>query len=116
MVLRSSLYATVLTCLVLASFANAEGRLQVTYSNKGLPQLSYKGVVLEDLNRFPDDTLHIFHMKMTDSSGTLRSSGQYGWGENNSCRAWELINHIWTYHFVWGSIRVGFSQHDDSWT
>jgi hypothetical protein len=110
---QRSLFTATLICLLPLASAVAQSGLKITYSSKGLQQLSYNGVVLEDLDKFPDDTLRIFHMKMTDKNG-VRSSGQYGWGENNNGRVWDPSSHSWTYNFVWGSIRVEFSQHGES--
>jgi hypothetical protein len=110
---QKSLFTTMLICLLSLASAVAQSGLKIAYGSSGLQQLSYNGVVLEDLDRFPDDTLRIFHMKMTDKNG-VRSSGQYGWGEINNGRIWDPSSHSWTYHFVWGSIRVEFSQHGES--
>jgi hypothetical protein len=89
----------------------AQGTLNVQFGSNGIQQLSYNGVVLEDLNQYPSDTFHIWHMKMTDLSGNVVSTGQYGWGENNNGRSWNVSNNTWTYNFVWGSLQVQFLQH-----
>jgi hypothetical protein len=88
----------------------AQSDLKVTYGDSGIKQLSYKGVVLEDLNQYASDAFHIWHMKMTDLSGNVLSSGQYGWGENNNGRNWDAGSKTWTYPFSWGSIQVQFVQ------
>ena len=90
--------------------AQSNSGLNVTYGSKGIQQLTYNGVVLEDLNAFPADAFHIWHMKATDSQGNVLTSGQYGWGENNNGRNWNASSHTWTYPFIWGSISVQFSQ------
>lgn len=80
------------------------------FGNSGLEQLSYDGVVLEDLAANSGDAFHIGHMKCTDLSGKVVSTGQYGWGESNAGRSWDAAAHTWTYHFVWGSIQTQFVQ------
>jgi len=92
----------------------AQPDLKVTYGDSGIQQLSYNGVVLEDLNQYPSDAFHIWHMKMTDLSGNVLSSGQYGWGENNNGRNWDAGSHTWTYPFSWGSIQVQFVQNGNT--
>ncbi len=92
----------------------AKGELVVTYGARGLEKLSYKGQVLEDVDRFPEDAFHIWHMKSSDMSGHVVTTGQFGWGENNSGRAWDAGSRTWTYTFTWGSIEVQYRQHGDA--
>jgi hypothetical protein len=92
----------------------AQPDLKVTYGDSGIQQLSYNGVVLEDLNQYPSDAFHIWHMKMTDLSGNVLSSEQYGWGENNNGRNWDAGSKTWTYPFSWGSIQVQFVQNGNT--
>ena len=88
----------------------AQSDLKVTYGSNGVQQLSYRGTVLEDLDAYPADAFHIFHMKATDLAGNIRPGGQYGWGESNSGRAWDPGAATMRYTFSWGSIAVGFAQ------
>ena len=99
--------------LLIPRHAGAQPGLRLTYSSQGLQQLSYDDVVLEDLGSSPSDAFHIWHMKMTDLTGNVVSSGQYGWGENNNGRTWDSMNHTWNYPFVWGSIQVQYVQTGD---
>ena len=109
-----------IAALVLAGLAAvatrvvAQSDLRVTYGNNGVQQLSYKGVMLEDLNVFPSDGFHIWHMKVTDLQGNVLSAPQYTWGESNSGRGWNAATHTWTYSFPWGSIAVQYVQNGDS--
>ncbi|HEY0786843.1 MAG TPA: hypothetical protein VGD62_13315 [Acidobacteriaceae bacterium] len=88
----------------------AQSALQIGYGPQGLERLSFDGVSLEDLSRYPADGFHIWHMKATDLGGNPLSTGQYGWGENNQGRSWNAATHTWTYAFSWGSIRLQFEQ------
>ncbi len=88
----------------------AQSDLKVTYGSNGVQQLSYLGVVLEDLNAYPSDAFHIYHMKATDLQGNVLAGGQYGWGESNSGRAWNAGSQTMTYTFSWGSIAVQYAQ------
>jgi hypothetical protein len=90
--------------------AVAQTALKVSYGATGIQQLTYNGVVLEDLNQYSSDAFHIWHMKVTDLKGNLLSSGQYGWGESNNGRQWDAGSHTWTYSFTWGTISVQFVQ------
>lgn len=92
----------------------ASDSLEVTYGNQGVQQLSYNGGVLEDLNRFPSDAFHIWHMKATDLEGNLLTVGLYTWGESNLGKSWNPINHTWTYIYPWGSITLQFVQTGDT--
>ena len=109
-----------IAALVLAGLAAvatrvvAQSDLRVTYGNNGVQQLSYKGVMLEDLNVFPSDGFHIWHMKVTDLQGNVLSAPQYTWGESNSGRGWNAATHTWMYSFPWGSIAVQYMQNGDS--
>lgn len=96
--------------LLFTARSKAQSDLRITYGNEGLQTLTYKGVALEDVSQSPSDTFHIWHMKMTDLGGNGVSSGQYGWGENNSGRSWNPQSKTWTYTFTWGSISVQFAQ------
>ncbi len=92
----------------------AKSELEVTYGPRGLEKLSYKGQVLEDVDRFPDDAFHIWHMKSSDLNGHVVTTGQFGWGENNSGRVWDAASRTWKYTFTWGSIEVSYRQNGDS--
>ncbi len=94
--------------------AAAQTDLQVTFGANGLQTLAYKGVVLENLGAVPSDGFHIWHMKSTDMSGNVISTGQYGWGESNNGRAWNGYSNTWTYNFVWGSISVQYVQNGNN--
>ena len=83
-------------------------RLQVTFGREGLESLTYLGKVLEDVSRFPFDTFHIWHMKVTDLSGKTLSGGQNDWGERNTRKTWDANAHTWTYLFTWGTISVQY--------
>ncbi|MCU1323883.1 MAG: hypothetical protein JWM43_3532 [Acidobacteriaceae bacterium] len=93
---------------------SAQSGLKVIYGGKGIQQVSYNGVILEDLNQYPSDAFHIWHMKVTDLSGNILTSGQYGWGENANSRTWDGNSNTWNYSYTWGSIAVHFVQHGDS--
>jgi hypothetical protein len=88
--------------------------LQVTYGPSGVQTLSYKGIVLEDLNLAPGDAFHIWHMKATDMKGNPMTGPEYGWGENNEGKNWNPNNRTWTYNFAWGSIGVQFNQNGNT--
>ncbi len=92
----------------------AQPSLVITYGSRGIEQLSYKGIGLEDLGQHPADAFHIWHMKATDRNGKVLSQGEYGWGEVNEGRSWNAVTHTWTYSFIWGSISVGFVQSGDA--
>jgi hypothetical protein len=92
----------------------AQSSLVITYGSRGIEQLSYKGIGLEDLGQNPSDAFHIWHMKTTDRNGKVLSQGQYGWGEVNNGRSWNAVTHTWTYNFIWGSISVRFTQNGDA--
>ena len=80
---------------------HAQSSLDVRYGDAGLQQLSFGGVVLEDLTQNSADAFHIWHMKATDLNGNVLAGGQYGWGELNNGRSWNAATHTWTYLFVW---------------
>lgn len=110
---------TVILVLGLAAFfvarkLPAQSDLKITYGSSGIQQLSYAGVVLEDLSKYPSDAFHIWHMKMTDLSGNVLRNGQYGWGETNNGRSWNSADNTWTYSFSWGSIRLQFVQNGNA--
>ena len=86
----------------------AQTDLQITYGSKGVQQLSYRGVILEDTTAYPADVFHIFHMKATDLHGNLLK--QYGWGESNTGRTWDRASHTMLYRYPWGSLSLQFVQ------
>ena len=83
------------------------------YGARGLEQVSYRGHVVADVGRWPEDKFHIWHMKALDGSGHVLSTGQYGWGENNDGRRWDASSKAWTYTFSWGTIRTQYLQRGD---
>jgi hypothetical protein len=93
---------------------SSKPELTVQFGSAGVRQLTYRGEVLEDTNRFPTDNFHIWHLKMTDLSGKLLSGGQYNWGENNDGHRWDQTSQTWTYSYRWGLISVHFSQSGDT--
>jgi hypothetical protein len=96
--------------LAAAYFFLTPSDLVVTYGTAGIRTIAYRDSVLEDTSQYPDDSLHIGHMKVTDLSGQLVKGGQFVWGENNSGKRWDPSARTWTYAYPWGSIVVGFSQ------
>jgi hypothetical protein len=110
---------TVPTLLLLAALAlgSCGGRrkagLEIEYGDKGLQRLSFGGVVLEDLEEFPSDAFHIWHMQAQDAKGEVLKKPQYGWGELNSGRSWDARTHTCAYRFEWGSISARFAQEQD---
>lgn len=90
--------------------ASQRAGLEVTYGSNGIQRLSFSGVVLEDLAKYPADAFHIWHIKATGLHGKTLSDPQYGWGEVNKRRAWNTATHSWLYTFIWGSISVQFMQ------
>lgn len=88
--------------------------LRVTYGAKGIQTLSYAGTVLADVNAYPADAFHIYHMKCETAAGVAVTSGQYGWGENNNSTTWNPATQTETYTFSWGSIAVRFAQSGDT--
>jgi hypothetical protein len=88
--------------------------LDITYGGRGIERLSYRGVVLADLQQNPDDAFHIWHMKATDPQGALVAKNQYQWGEVNTARSWDGAKHTWKYFFDWGTIAVEFAQAGDT--
>jgi hypothetical protein len=107
---------TLLCCLWLLagmSFAQSDS-LHVTFSEHGVQTISYQGQTLEDLNRWPADAFHIWHMKAFDSEGKPLSGGQYTWGESNNGRTFETATKTWRYAFPWGSIRLQYKQAGDT--
>ncbi len=102
------------TLLMLTPLTNqaayAQAGLQVSYGSNGIQSLSYNGVTLENLNLYPADAFHIWHMQSTDLSGNVIATGQYGWGENNNGRTWDASNHSFTYNYSWGKITTQFVQ------
>ncbi|MFT4112071.1 hypothetical protein [Silvibacterium sp.] len=105
------LFLLLLLCAItVGRKTSAQSGLVVGYGASGIQQLSYNGVLLEDLSQYPSDAFHIWHMKMTDLNGNVVSTGQYGWGENNNGKTWNASTSTWSYQFVWGSIQVQFQQ------
>lgn len=110
---RALIVLAAVTLLALAGFGfsrrlAAQTDLKVTFGPSGVQQLSYLGVVLEDVTAYPADSFHIFHMKATDLQGNVLN--QYGWGESNSGRAWDPGSHTMQYRFPWGTLSVRFAQ------
>ncbi len=101
-----------LLCLCGAQ-AGAQG-LQVTYGAKGVQTLSFNGVALENTASFGGDAFHIWHMRTTDLSGNVLTSGQYGWGENNNGESWNAQTNTETYSFSWGTIATQFVPHGNT--
>jgi hypothetical protein len=106
------LLAVWITLLSPATLAAAG--LDITYSPAGLQQLSYNGVILENVAANPSDAFHIGHMKVTDGKGNVLTGGQYDWGENNNGHTWDAAAKTWTYRFTWGSIKLKFAQSGDT--
>ena len=94
--------------------STAQTSLQISYGSQGVEQITYQGVVLENLSQNPSDAFHVWHMKMTDTQGTVLSAAQYGWGETNNGRQWDMASKTWTYFFGWGKIQVQFQQSGDT--
>ncbi len=103
-------FAGLLLTLALMMPGRVQAQLVVSYGNGGLQSLSYNGQILENLSAFPSDAFHIWHMKSTDLSGNVLTSGQYGWGENNNGRSWNASTKTWTYPFTWGQITLQYMQ------
>lgn len=106
----SSLFVVGMAYLLGAAKLRAQSALQLVYGARGVQTVSYNGVVLEDLNSYPSDAFHIWHMKSTDLRGNPLTVGQYGWGESASSKTWNPSAHSWTYIFNWGSIQVQYVQ------
>src|ERR1700738_1971543 len=116
--MKTKLLCFVLTIFGLAAVAVetnlfAQSGLRLTYGDKGVQQVSYNGVTLGDLDQYPSDAFHIWHMKVTDLSGNVLTTGQYGWGEINNSRTWDDSSNTWTYSYIWGAICVRFVQRGD---
>lgn len=88
--------------------------LKLNFGPNGLENLSYNGVVLEDVKAVPADAFHIWHMKALDPHGKVLTEGQYSWGESNSGRHWDAPKQTWTYTYKWGSITTQYEQHGDA--
>ncbi|GAA3757329.1 hypothetical protein [Terriglobus aquaticus] len=103
--------------LCLASSAGplfAQDGLRITYGQQGIQTLAYRGQVLEDVGRYPEDAFHIWHMKSTDLAGRPLSDGEHGWGEATKRRTWNAATHTSTYEFGWGTIVTEFNQQGDT--
>jgi hypothetical protein len=88
--------------------------LQVTYGSKGIERVTFGRQTLSDVERWPEDQFHIWHMKCFDRTGRELTTGEYGWGENNQGRTWDVAEKTWTYRFAWGTLRVQFKQRGDA--
>ena len=104
----------VIGVLILSTRTCAQSALDVRYGDQGIEQLSYGGVVLEDLTQNSSDAFHIWHMKATDLQGNVLTQGEYGWGENNNGKSWDPTSRTWTYKFTWGTIAVSFAQNGNT--
>src|ERR1035437_6428 len=67
----SALIAVAGFTLASAKSCISQSNLQITYGSQGIQTLSYQGKVLEDISQNASDAFHIWHMKMTDLSGTV---------------------------------------------
>lgn len=94
--------------------ASTNGSLHVTFGETGLARLEYGGVPLEDLQQFPADAFHIWHMSVTDLQGNALP--QFGWGEATTGKAWDNASHTWTYNYPWGSLAVQYGTSGDDLT
>ena len=99
--------------LVVCSCA-AQGKLETSFGPKGLERVSYAGEQLLDVDAHPEDEFHIWHMRLTDLEGRVRSDGAYGWGETNQGREWDSVSKAWRYQFPWGTIRAQYRQVGDT--
>lgn len=106
---RHGLLASI-SFLLLSTIASSAQSLSVTYGSKGLQTLSFGTTMLENVSAYPADAFHIWHMKSTDLSGNLLSSGQFNWGESNNSEVWNSTTNTETYTFSWGSIATQFVQ------
>lgn len=84
----------------------AQTNLNVSFGPAGLSQLSWRGMVLEDVQRTPADAFHIWHMKVTDLQGNVLT--QDGWGESNQGKSWSATDRSWTYTYSWGIIKLQY--------
>ena len=100
-------------CPALGAYAQTTG-LKVSFGPNGLENVSYNGVVLENVKAVPADAFHIWHMKALDANGKVLTDGQYGWGESNNGRHWDQAKQTWTYTYKWGSISTQYEQHGDA--
>ena len=114
--MRAGIVYLVLTMSALVALTGCGGKggnqsgLRITYGENGIQQLTFNDVMLEDLERYPTDAFHIWHMKAMDAQGKSLTKEQYGWGENNNGRSWNAATHTWRYPFTWGSISLQFVQ------
>ncbi len=109
-------FVSILTLGILLGFSDAVKAatgLSITYGSAGIEKVVYNGLVLGDSQRYPSDAFHIWHMKATDLKGNVMTGGPYTWGESNSEKSWNAMNHTWTYQFPWGHIAVQFAQSSD---
>jgi hypothetical protein len=88
--------------------------LSVVYGPEGLRRVTYANAVIADVDRWPEDKFHIWHMKAYGANEKLITTGQYGWGENSKKRTWDSDSNRWIYTFDWGTIRVAYQQHGDT--
>ena len=87
--------------------------LQVTFGTQGLEKVVYRGQVLADVRFGGDEQFRIWHMEATDLHGQKMTAGEFGWGENNSGKSWDLATKTWTYRYSWGRIKVQYVQDGD---
>jgi hypothetical protein len=111
---RRMAIATLAAAITTLSCSALQSTVQMNFGSKGLEKLINSSVVLSDVGKYPEDALHIWHLQMTDLKGAPLTAGQYGWGENNNGKVWDLTSRTWTYTFTWGSIRIKFVPHSDS--
>ena len=86
--------------------------LRITYGSRGVERVQYAGSVLLDVNQWPEDAFHIWHMSLSDLSGKDLTK-KLGWGENNRGRVWDAATTTWIYSFEWGEIRTKYTQSGD---
>lgn len=96
-----------LALLLVVCAASAAQGLAVTYGDKGIQTLAYKGLALADLAANPGDAFSIRHMLVTDLKGNAQS--QYGWGDTYKTRKFDTRTRTVTTLYDWGSIAVQFS-------
>lgn len=110
--LAGFLIAAAVAAIAVERKTMAQSSLKVSFGNQGVQQISYNGVLLEDLGNNPSDAFHIWHMKVTDLKGSVISND--GWGESNTGKRWDAGSQTWTYTFGWGSIGVHFVQNGNN--
>lgn len=108
------LFTAVLSAFGVGQTATAQTGLKVTYGNKGVQTIAYRGITLADVGVYGADAFHIWHMKSTDLNGNLLTNGGYGWGESNYGENWNAQTSTETYTFSWGTISTKFVQNGDN--